>query len=329
MAPDARGGDRGAHRTTPLGDRRRGLAVDVGDAETSADAELLEAERREERAEDLGGLRRASPRRRPGCRCGRAARRARRRSSARSARAASPRPRRRSRRRTSCPPGRFARTRGCAPRRPGSRAAGSAGGPCARRVRRRAGRGRPAPSTTTRPTPALEGRARARRSDLLLPCSTSRPGGHPGAQRAVQLAGGRDVDAEPRGVGQPCHRPAQEGLGRVGDAVVERCARLARTSPRAAPRRRRTAACRTPRRARAGRTRRRTADRPRRRPRCPAGATAATGAVDGPANTLVTLRPSSCGPLRREGPPLADRIRSRRTEGVRRDGALDSIHWPP
>ena len=143
------------------------------------------------------------------------------------------------------------------------------------------GRGWRLPGATARAAAARVGRSRrrsrspfgrrrppgprpARRSDLLLPCSTSRSAGHAGGQGHVHLATGGHVEAHAFLVGQPGHGPAQEGLGGVGHAVTPGGDRLAAAVRADGPRRRRTAACRTARPARPGRPR-----RSRRRPSVP------------------------------------------------------------
>ena len=95
-----------------------------------------------------------------------------------------------------------------------------------------------------RPTPAPRARASSA-SDLLLPCSTSRPPGTPAAQGDVQLAAGGDVEPHPLLVGEPGHRQAQKGLGGVGDAVAPGGHGLPAARAGGGPRRRRTAGCRT------------------------------------------------------------------------------------
>ena len=87
---------------------------------------------------------------------------------------------------------------------------------------------------------------RSSATHLLLPCSAHARGRHAGGERDVQLAAGGDVEQQPLVVRQPGHRPAQERLRRVDRRAGDRTRRPPRGSGRAgAPRRRRTAACRT------------------------------------------------------------------------------------
>ena len=181
------------HRGGPLGHGRCFLAVDIGDTEAPTHHQLGQAERREELGQHLDGLGErgqgedlaaqvgmdsAGSRRRPW----RPAR-----SACRPPRLPLPTPRRS---RTSCRPGRCARTRGCAPRHPGS--PGPTPGPVA------------PPDRSNRTPVAPDGRSRRRSrrrsgphrrsravasssSDLLLPWRTRRSGGTP-ADRATCIS---------------------------------------------------------------------------------------------------------------------------------------------
>ena len=81
---------------------------------------------------------------------------------------------------------------------------------------------------------------------LVVAVHHARRSGHAGGQRHVQLTAGRDVEQHPLLVREPCHRPAQERLRRVDGALVAERRRLPRGSvPGGALRRRRTGACRT------------------------------------------------------------------------------------
>ena len=151
--------------------------------------------------------------------------------------------RRRCRSRTSSRSGRCGRTRGCGPRRPGVMRTSTRGTSAVLLVQRSRRSSSSNESTTMRPTPVRE-RRRSSSSHLLLPCSTSRSPGTPAAERDVQLAAGGDVECMPsssasgpwRGRGTPWWRRPRRRRRRRPPRGSE---------PADAPRRRRTAACRT------------------------------------------------------------------------------------
>jgi hypothetical protein len=77
-----------------------------------------------------------------------------------------------------------------------------------------------------RPTPAVDRGAQLVEA-LVVAVQHAALGRHPGRQGDVQLAAGGDVEVHALLVGEAGHRPAQERLGGVGDAVAERVDRLA------------------------------------------------------------------------------------------------------
>ena len=217
-------------RLGPLGLGRRRLTVDVGDAEAAADARA--------RAARAGRRTRRAPRppartrtpRRPGCRCGRG------RptsstpgmsSSAATASAAAPEETEKPNFESSCP----VRTNSWVCASTPGRDPDEDLGP----VRsRRDGLEQAAEAVDLvegvdddAADAPLAGPSASSSVDLLLPCRTSRSGGHAGRERDVELATGGDVEVHALLVGQPGHGPAQEGLGGVGDAVAPGRDRLA------------------------------------------------------------------------------------------------------
>ena len=157
--------------------------------------------------------------------------------------------------RTSSRPGRSGRTRGCGPRCPGVSRIEHRRAPGGRRPRAsRCGRSRRRSRRRSAPTPVVHGPARARSTDLLLPCRISAVAGTPAARAMWYSPPVDDVELHALLVGQPGHGPAEERLGGVGHATgPERRDRLAAPGG-GGPRRRRTAACRTRRPARPGRS---------------------------------------------------------------------------
>ena len=243
----------------PLGLGRRRLAVDVGDAEPAADDQLGQTERGEERAEHLGGLLERG-------RLEDLAADVRvdadeldaRHELERGDRLAPRRPRRR-RSRTWSPPGRCGRTRGCAPRRRASPGRGPSGRSAAggRRLEQAAEAGDLVEGVDDDPADArsqavgqLVGRLVVAVEDEPVRRARRRTGRR-GARRRTRRRGA----SPPRGPDGPWPGTGRPWWRRPRRHPRPRPPRGRRDA--GGPRRRRTAACRTPRPARAGRRRRR------------------------------------------------------------------------
>ena len=85
-------------------------------------------------------------------------------------------------------------------------------------------------STTMRPTPAARARAQLVER-LVVAVQDEAVGGHAGGQGDVELAAGRDVEVHALLVREPGHGRAEERLGGVGDAVAEGGHRLPAAGP--------------------------------------------------------------------------------------------------
>ena len=265
----------------PLGDRRRLLALDVGDAEPAADRQLGQARPRAptgRRPRWPGG--RSRPRR-PGCRCGCGRRPARRPASpgpgsprAPASPEATPKPNFESTWPVRTNSWVWAST-------PGVTRTSTFGHEAVLGVER----GQPVELVEAVDDDAADaGRARgprARSSDLLLPCSTSRSAGTPAARATCSSPPVATSRCRPSSCDEPGHGHAQERLGRVGDAVAEGGDRLPAARPQVGlvvDEQRRAELARP---ARARRTRRPSGGRRRRPRRCRAAAAGAAAPAIG------------------------------------------------